>query len=114
VSSVVDVLTLVTRVSTERQAVQRKQRRRASTRRMWSLDDLSMPRAYMRGPRWRSMFNVREVPIADIDPQAAQYHRPGRKLLMFSLEADVHELVQEEIRPGVFAEWSDPYERLPL
>lgn len=73
-----------------------------------------MPRAFMYGPRWRRHFDVREVPVADVDPVAAKYHRPGRTLLVFTFEPDVRELLQLEIRPGVFAEWSDPREQIGL
>ena len=80
---------------------------------MWSLDRLPMARAFFTGPKWRRHFDVREIPIADVDPEAARLHRPGRKLLMFTFEEDVRELVQlgagtfrgEELRPGVFAQW---------
>jgi hypothetical protein len=99
---------LLERVTADRLATQAKTRKRESTRRMWSLDGLLMPRVYMRGPKWRRSFGVREVPIAEIDPDAACFHRPGRKLLMFSLEDDVRELLLiglDELRPGVFAQW---------
>jgi hypothetical protein len=101
---------LLERVTSERRTVPPRIRR--SVRRMWSLDRLPMPRAFMTGPRWRSTFGVREVPIAELDPDAARFHRPGRKLLMFSLEEDVRERVtlgygaREQLRPGVFEEWS--------
>lgn len=92
---------LVDRVTVERPA-----RPRRGVRRMWSLDRLPMPRVFMTGPRWRSAFGVREIPIADLDAAAAKLHRPGRKLLIFSLEEDVRERVMPpEIRPGVYAEW---------
>jgi hypothetical protein len=103
---------LLARVTTERRTVPPRLRR--GTRRMWSLDQLPMARTFMTGPRWRSSFGVLEVPIVELDPDAARFHRPGRKLLMFSLEEDVRELLLEEIRPGVFAAWSDPRERLGL
>lgn len=92
--------------------VKAKVRRRPHTRRMWSVDDLPMPRVFMHGPRWRSAFGVSEIPIAVLDPERAHWHRPGRKLLTFTLEEDVRERVCVEIRPGVVAEWMDPGEWL--
>lgn len=85
-----------------------QRRRRTGHRRLYSLDHLPMVRVWMHGRRWRRHFGVREVPIAEFAPSSAPYHRPGKKLLVFSLEDDVRELVLEELRPGVYAEWSDP------
>lgn len=103
---------LLERVTTERRTV--PPRRRRGTRRMWSLDRLPLVRTFMTGRRWRSTFGVREIPIVQLDPEAAKFHRPGRKLLIFSIEEDVREMVtrgglgaREELRPGVFAEWSE-------
>jgi hypothetical protein len=93
--------------------LERQHPRRRAVRRMWSLDNLPQPRAWFYGPKWKRHFNVQERPIAEIDPVAAQLHRPGRKLLMFTFEDEVRELTSrgfnepEEIRPGVFAEWDD-------
>lgn len=90
---------------------QHPRRRRRAVRRMWSLDNLPLPRAWFYGSKWKRHFDVRERPIAEIDPLAARLHRPGRKLLIFTFEDDVRELVHkgfnepEEIRPGVFAQW---------
>src|SRR5205807_90016 len=89
-------------------------RRRRSVRRMWSLDQLPMPRAFFRGPKWRRLCGVAELLIADVDPVAAQYHRPGRKLLLFSFEDDVRERVLEPLRHDVVAQWSDPREQLGI
>lgn len=100
--------TLLAKVTAEKQEVRLRVSRRQSTRRMWSLDELPMVRCFMRGPRWKSTFGVCEVPIAEIDPEHASWHRLGRKLLMFTLEDDVRELVftdVPELRPGVYAEW---------
>jgi hypothetical protein len=83
-------------------------------RRVWSLDGLRV-RFWMSGPRWMQHFGVRVVPIADVVPaDQVSWHRAGKRILLVSLEADVRELVradQDEIRPGVRAEWSDPYEQ---
>jgi hypothetical protein len=103
---------VMNRITAERLATWVHKKRRASTRRLWSFDHLPMPRCYMRGPKWRRAFDVREIPIADLDPQAAKLHRPGRKLLVFTLEPDVRELVCEPIRGDVYAMWSDPRELL--
>lgn len=73
-------------------------------RRIWNLDRLPMPRCFMHGPKWRKLFEVIEQSIAEIDPLAARYHRPGKKLLTFSFESEVRERLFEEIRPGVFAD----------
>jgi hypothetical protein len=100
---------LLTRVTTERQVSRRRR-----LRKLHSLDNLPALRCFLHGPKWRRHFGITETPIAEIDPNAARFHRPGRKLLLFTLEADVRERIQEEIRPGVYAEWSDPRERLPL
>lgn len=89
-------------------------RRRRSVRRMWSFDGLPMPRAFFGGPKWKRLFDVREVPIAEVHPIAAQYHRPGRKLLLFSFEDEVRERTLERIAPERFAMWSDPAEVLGL
>lgn len=100
---------LVDQLTAERQAPRRRR-----IRRMWSLDRLPMAQAFFHGPKWKRLCGVEEKRIADIDPAAAKLHRPGRKLLMFSLEDEVRELatrrglkVYEELRPGVFEEWSD-------
>lgn len=69
-------------------------------RRIFNDDHLPMPRVFMHGPRWRRHFNV----------QAVSVWGHGSRLV-FSFEEDVRERVQEEIRPGVYAEWSDPRER---
>lgn len=95
----------------ENLTLDRHGRRRRSLRRMWSTDDLPMPRAYFCGPRWKRICGVEEIPIADLHPVAAQYHRPGRKLLVFSLVDDVRELICEPLRGDVYAMWSDPRER---
>jgi hypothetical protein len=102
-----DAVTLIENLTLDR----RTGRPRRSLRRMWSLDQLSMPRAFFTGPKWKRLCGVEERPIADVLPEAATYHRPGRKLLLFSLEDDVRERVLEELRPGVYAEWTDVRER---
>lgn len=85
--------------------------RMRALRHIYSVDDLPMPRAFMHGPKWRRHFEVQAVPIAVLSPALASFHRPGRTVLTFSFETDVRELVLEQLRPGVFAEWSDPRER---
>jgi len=96
----------------ENLTLDRNGQRRRAMRRMWSMEQLPMPRAFFRGPRWKRLCGVRETPIVEIDPVAAQYHRKGRKLLIFSFEDDVRERVLEELRPEVFAMWSDPREQV--
>lgn len=82
------------------------------TRRIWSYDRLPMPRAFFHGPRWRSHCGVTSRDIREVAPWAAPYHPNGRRLLVFTFEPDVRELVlEEELRPGVTPMWSDPYER---
>lgn len=99
---------LVGVLTQERQTVRRVRK----IRRMWSTDRLPMPRAFFFGRRWKKLCDVTERPIAEVDPEAAKYHRPGRKLLLFSLEEEVRERVLEQLAPGVFAEWTDVKERL--
>lgn len=96
----------------ENLTIDRNGYRRRSVRRMWSSDELPMPRAFFRGPRWKRLCDVREVPIAEIDPVAAKYHRPGRKLLIFTFEDEVRERICEQLRFDVYAQWSDPRDRL--
>jgi hypothetical protein len=72
-------------------------------RRLWNADHLPMPRVFMIGPRWRRHFGVKSEPRA---------FRSSK--LTFTFEPDVRELVLDEIRPGVYAQWSDPFERLGL
>jgi hypothetical protein len=98
----------------ENLTLDRRGRRRRSLRRMWSLEQLPMPRAFFTGPKWKRLCEVREVPIAEIHPQAAELHRPGRKLLIFSFEDEVRERVLERLGHDVFACWSDPREQLGL
>lgn len=100
---------VMNRITSERQQVRAKVQKRETTRRMWSIDHLTMPRCWMHGPRWRTHFDVKQIPIADlVSKEEARWHRPGRKLLVFSLEDDIRELLYagaDEIRPGVYAEW---------
>lgn len=92
----------------ENLTLDRRGRRRRSVRRMWSTDNLPMPRAFFKGPKWKRLCGVEERPIAEVHPIAAQYHRPGRKLLIFTFEDEVRERVlQREIRPGVIPMWSE-------
>lgn len=77
---------------------------------LWSFDELPRARVWMTGPHWRRLFGVQQVPLVDVAPDSARFHRPGKQVLLFTFEDDVRELVLEEIRPGVYAEWSDPRE----
>jgi hypothetical protein len=72
--------------------------------RLFLRDILPMPRVFLHGPRWRRLFDVRELLIDD--------EFGVRRVWVYDLEADVRERVCEEVRPDVFAEWSDPRERL--
>jgi len=81
-------------------------------RRLFPVNHLPMPRVWLQGPKWRRLFDVKNVPIAEIDRLAARYHRPGRKVLTYDFAEDVRELVCEQIRFDVFAEWCDPREIL--
>jgi hypothetical protein len=40
--------------------------------------------------------------------EAVTWHPRGKKVLVFSFEDDLRELMFEEIRPGVYAQWSGP------
>jgi hypothetical protein len=77
---------------------------RRGHRRVWVFDNLRMPRVWMTGPKWRRYFGVRDA-----------CHRIQRmSMLIYSFEDDVRELVLGplEIRPGVYAQWVDPWEIL--
>lgn len=79
------------------------------------LDGLRMPRVWMHGPKWMRSFGVREVLLVDILPDRMRpYFDPKRKGLTWSFEDDIRELITEEIRPGLVAQWSDPLERIGL
>lgn len=81
------------------------------TLRLYHLDGLKTPRCWMWGPQWKRHFQVRARRIAEVAPASAKYFRTGATVLVFSFEDDIRELVLEEIRPGVYAQWSDPRER---
>jgi hypothetical protein len=98
----------------KRATMERLARRTRSVRKLFSDDGLILPRVWMYGPRWRSHFGVVEKPIAEIDPVAATLHRPGRKLLMFTLEEDVRDLVLVMLDNNRAAMWSDPREQMGL
>jgi hypothetical protein len=84
-----------------------------NVRRCWCVDRLPRVRTLMLGPRWRQAFGVEQRPIAEINPPWAMQVRADRKwVLVFTLEDEVRERVLEEIRPGIFAQWSDPREWL--
>lgn len=66
-------------------------------------------RVWFKGPKWKRLCGVREVPIADIVPaDQIGWHRPGKRVLVFSIEEEIRERVLEEIRPGVYSMWTDP------
>lgn len=81
---------------------------------IWCRDGLPGVRAFMTGPGWRRRWGVEEALVAErLDVLCKVYH-PGEKILLFTLEEDVRELVtrggigaRAELRPGVFAEWDD-------
>jgi hypothetical protein len=76
----------------------------------WPPHRLRMPRAYFQGQNWQRAFDVQRVPIAEVDPVSAKYHRPGKRVLVYDFTDDVRELVCEPIRHDVYAMWSDPWE----
>jgi hypothetical protein len=80
--------------------------------RVFVFDGLRMPRVWMHGRRWKRHFGVRAVPLVDVAPGAAPYHRVGKTLLVYTFEEDIRELVLlgRELRPGVYAQWWDPRE----
>lgn len=83
-------------------------KRRTHSIKIWTLDRLPSLRVYMHGPQWRRHFNVRHVPIVDVDPSGV--HPPGKMLWIFELWEDVQERIcrtGDLIRPGIFAEWSE-------
>lgn len=71
-------------------------------RRLFNDDNLPMPRCFLHGPKWRRHFEI-----------VTQRRAFCRGRLIFTFEPDVRELVRkgfnepEELRPGVFAEWSE-------
>jgi hypothetical protein len=85
--------------------------RRPSRRRILRLYCLepTLVRAWFYGPKWKRLCGVREVPISDVVPaDQVGWHRKGKRLLVFSHEDEIRERVLDEIRPGVFAMWTDP------
>jgi hypothetical protein len=96
----------------QREAVERRRRRRDRPRRLAVLETLPMPRVFLRGPRWQKHFNVQRRPIADVHPWSAESRRPGKTLFVYSFLDDVRERVLEQLRHDVYAEWSDPREGL--
>jgi hypothetical protein len=95
--------------------------KRESTRRIFVLDGLRMPRVWTHGPQWKRSFGVREVPLVDLLAPGERekfdlesHPKLLRPVLTWSFEEDLRELIQEEIRPGVYAEWSDPFEAMGL
>ena len=97
---------------TKREQQERRAARAVRMLRVRVKDPLPMARVWMRGPKWKRAFDVRHGLLADVDPVvAARFGRPGVKFWWYDFELDVRELVLEEIRPGVVAEWTDPYER---
>lgn len=86
-------------------------------RRIWNVDLLPTVRCFMVGRGWMKHFGVEQRPLEDVRPPWFDRVREGRRwVLCFTLEADVRELVTtggwsherfEELRPGVFAMWSE-------
>lgn len=64
---------------------------------------LPLARMWLCGPKWRRGFEVE-----------AQKRSFRKSRLVVSFEADIRERICEELRPGVVAQWSDPYERFGL
>lgn len=83
----------------------------AGVARIWNIDELPVVSCLLIGPKWRRHFNVEQRPIASVNPPWAPLCREGRRFVsVFTLEEDVRERVVfqgEELRPGVFAMWSD-------
>jgi len=84
--------------------------RRRGIRRIYSLDGLRT-RVWMTGPKWRRFFDVHQRPLGEVYQDRAAFLNPRKHVLVFTLEDDIRELVLEELRPGVYAQWSDPRER---
>src|SRR5688572_10839193 len=88
---------------------------RGGKSRIWSIDDLPMPRAWFHGPKWKPLCGVTQRPIAEVNPPWANRVRANRRfVLVFTFEEEVRERVLEQLAPGVFAMWSDPREQLGL
>lgn len=104
----------VARRKAEQQA--RRAARALRMLRLRVLEPLPLARVWMRGPKWKRAFNVTHRALVDVDPEAARDRRPlqAKTYWWYDFEHDVRELVVEEIRPGVLAEWSDPFEQFGI
>lgn len=76
------------------------------TRDVYCLARLPLASVFFCGPRWRELFGLQLAAVA--------LGRGAAKVLIFDFEHDVRERVCLELRPDVFAEWSDPREQLGL
>jgi hypothetical protein len=70
-----------------------------------------MPHVWLHGPRWIACFGVQRVPARQIFPD---FVPSNRVFLVYSFEQDLRELMCAELRPGVYADWSDAREQLGL
>lgn len=96
-------------------ALARRRARAVRMRRVCVRDPLPLARVWMRGPKWQRAFHVQHLAIAEAAPASAPYHRPAAKRWWYDFEDDVRELVcRDEIRPGVSAEWGDPFEQFGI
>lgn len=85
-------------------------------RQICSADDLPILRTLICGPDWRKGFEVRRRRASEIWPHVGRVRsrRARKTVLAFTFEQDIRERICEELRPGVYAQWSDPYEWLGL
>jgi hypothetical protein len=100
----------------ERRKAEQQARRAARAVRMLRVrvtDPLPLARVWMRGPRWKRAFGLQHLAYSHVNPPSAEHQNPTDKMFWwYDFEDDVRELVLEELRPGVVAQWSDPRERI--
>lgn len=94
-----------------------QQARRAAARlrmrRLRVRDPLPNARVWLRGPKWQRAFHVQHLAFSAVHPPCEQYPNPtDQKFWWYDFEDDVRELACERLRFDVYAEWSDPRERL--
>lgn len=83
------------RVEMAARRVERRRRPHEASGFVWCR--LPMLRMVICGPKWRQFF-----------------YEPGSREVRDVFHEDVRERVLEEVRPGVYAQWSDPFERLAI
>lgn len=88
--------------------------KRPSIRRVYSLDKLPMVRFWFHGPKWRSRCEVSLKFLADVSPSSTAYHKPGKVILVATLEEEIRERILERLYHDRYAMWSDPREHFTV